>query len=226
MGPSTRLRGFTLLEAMIALVIVSLGMMAVNTQLNRYVVSAAFIEQKTLASWIASNKLTEMSVDPQWPALGTTEGDEEFAQRLWIWQAEVSETPLENLRRVDVTVSLAEDPTLEIHAMSAFLEPPPPPGFPAVTWLTVGNGAGYGSGAGARRRGTGAQDAMRVRKAIRISSPAVRVQAGWETAGEAQQRIHTGRVTRRDGRRRGHRRYGARRFVRGDSAADDCAGAR
>jgi general secretion pathway protein I len=146
MGHSKRLEGFTLLEAMIALVIVALGMMAVSTQLNRYVVSATYIEQKTLASWIASNVLTEMSVSPQWPGIGRTEGTEDFAQRQWEWQAEVSETPVENLRRVDVTVALADNPELEIHAMSAFLEPPPPQGFPAVNWLSVGPGAGFGSG--------------------------------------------------------------------------------
>ena len=63
-------RGFTLLEAMVALVIVALGMMAVNTQLNRYAVAAVYVEQKTLASWIASNKLTELSVGSTWPEVG------------------------------------------------------------------------------------------------------------------------------------------------------------
>ncbi len=144
-----KLAGFTLLEAMIALVIVALAMMAVNTQLNGYVVSTAFIEQKTLASWIAANILTDLSVAPQWPALGETEGEVEFAQRQWIWRAEVSETPVENLRRVDVTVFrvLADSPELQIHTLSGFLEPPPPRGFVPLSWLSVGMGGG-GAGAG------------------------------------------------------------------------------
>ena len=138
----TKLAGFTLLEAMIALAIVALGMMAVNTQLNRYVLSTAYIQQKTLASWIASNILTEFSVRPQWPSLGETEGEVEFAQRQWIWRAEVSATPIENLRRVDVAISLDADPEAQIHAMSAFLEPPPPRGFVPLNWLSVGTGFG------------------------------------------------------------------------------------
>ncbi len=43
-----RTRGFTLLEAMVALIIVALGMMAVNTQLNRYAAASFYVEQKTL----------------------------------------------------------------------------------------------------------------------------------------------------------------------------------
>ena len=144
---ATKVAGFTLLEAMIALAIVALGMMAVNTQLNRYVMSAVYIEQKTLASWIASNILTELSVAPQWPEVGDTTGDVEFAQRQWIWRAEVSATPIENLRRVDVAVFLDDDPEVQIHTMSGFLEPPPPRGFVPLNWLSVGMGFG-GMGAG------------------------------------------------------------------------------
>jgi len=132
--------GFTLLEAMIALAIVALGMMAVNTQLNRYVVGTAYMEKKSLASWIAANALTELSVSPQWPAIGDSDNEIEFALRQWIVHAEISETPIENLRRADVSVSLADDPGRQIHTMSAFIEPPPPPGFPPVTWLPVGPG--------------------------------------------------------------------------------------
>lgn len=150
----TRFAGFTLLEAMIALVIVALGMMAVNTQLNRYVVSVTFIEQKTLASWIASNILTDLSVAPQWPELGATEGEVTFAQRQWLWRAEVSATPVENLRRVDVAIFLvvADNPELRIHTMSGFLEPPPPRGFVPLSWLSSGMGFG---GMGAAAMGAG-----------------------------------------------------------------------
>ncbi len=144
---ATKVAGFTLLEAMIALAIVALGMMAVNTQLNRYVMSAIYIEQKTLASWIASNILTELSVAPQWPEVGDTTGDVEFAQRQWIWRAEVSATPIENLRRVDVAVFLDDDPEVQIHTMSGFIEPPPPRGFVPLNWLSVGMGIG-GMGVG------------------------------------------------------------------------------
>ena len=100
---SRRNTGFTLIEVLVALVIVSLGMMAVKTQVDRYVFTARYMEEKTLASWIASNQIAMLSIDPQWPAVGNTSGEdvEDFAGRDWIVEIEISETPVENLRRVD-----------------------------------------------------------------------------------------------------------------------------
>jgi len=89
--------GFTLLESMVALAIVALGMMAVHTQLNRFVVSAVVTEEKTLASWIASNKLTELSVATTWPEIGSSDDEVEFALRDWRLAIEISETQVEIL---------------------------------------------------------------------------------------------------------------------------------
>ena len=127
--------GFTLLETLVALAIVTLGMMAVHMQLNRFVIGAGYVEQKVLASWIASNRIAELSVAPQWPQLGETRDEVDYALRTWIRRAEISETPVENLRRVDVSVALAEDPERIIHTVSGLLEPPPPPGLPPPSWL-------------------------------------------------------------------------------------------
>ena len=134
--------GFTLLEVMVALAIVALGMMAVHTQLNRYAVGAAIIENKVLASWIASNRIAELSVAPQWPPLGQTRDEVDYAQRIWTWRTQVSETPVENLRRVDVSVALADQPEQVLHTVTGLLEPPPPPGIPPPIWQTGAYGTG------------------------------------------------------------------------------------
>jgi len=119
-----RSAGFTLLEVMVALIIVSLGMMAVSAQLGRFAVASFDMEQKTLASWIASNKITELSIAREWPELGTEQEELEFARRLWLLRVEVSETEVENLRRVDVFVMSADEPEQTVRRLTGFIEPP------------------------------------------------------------------------------------------------------
>ncbi len=133
-------RAFTLLEVMVALVIVALGMMAVNSQLNRFALTARYMEEKTLASWIGSNELEELSVDSVWPEVGDRDDELEFANRLWHLSITVSTTDVENLRRVDVDVSLSERPEVLIHRTSGLIEPPVPGGFVPVRWAAGGAG--------------------------------------------------------------------------------------
>jgi general secretion pathway protein I len=134
--------GFTLIEVMVALIIVSLGMMAVNTQLNRYAVTARIMEDKTLASWIGANKITELSIEPVWPEVGDSNEEVDFAGREWNLTIVVSPTDVDNLRRVDVDVSLADKPDVIVDRISGLIEPPVPAGFVPVRWMGPGQGAG------------------------------------------------------------------------------------
>ncbi len=135
-------RGFTLIEAMVALIIVSLGMLAVSAQLGNFAAATFLIEQKTLASWIATNKITELSIAPAWPELGTQEEQLQFARREWQLRTEVTETDVENLRRVDVYVMRVEEPEAVVHRATGLIEPPPPQqgSGPAGAYGLIGGG--------------------------------------------------------------------------------------
>jgi general secretion pathway protein I len=125
---------------MVALVIVALGMMAVHSSLNSFAVSSAYIEQKTLASWIATNKITELSVAPTWPEIGDYDEEVEFAGQEWRCGIVITATDVDNLRRVDVSVMLESDPDTVVHKVSGLLEPPAPPGFMPPQWSMPGLG--------------------------------------------------------------------------------------
>lgn len=144
-----RSAGFTLLEVLVALAVVVLGMMAVVKALGEYTDRTDRTRQKTLASWVATNKLTEMAISPTWPPLGDSEEDIEFARQQWRCEIKVSKTEVENLRRVDVSVRLVKDPQRVIHIVSALIEPPAPAGFLPPQWSSPPR-SGEGRGSGAR----------------------------------------------------------------------------
>ena len=137
---SVCVRGFTLLETMVALVVVALGMTAVYLQLNQFAANSIYLRDKTIASWIGSNTVTELSIQPNWPELGDEELEVEFASRLWHVRIEISETEVDNLRRADVEVALADDPERVIHSVAGLIEPPVPLNFPPVSWQTTNQG--------------------------------------------------------------------------------------
>ena len=150
----SRSQGFTLIEVLVALAVLALGMMAVVKALSEYSETAAYTQQKTLASWIATNKLTELSIAPAWPALGDSDEDVEFASQKWRCSITVSKTDVTNLRRVDVSVSLLDKPDRVIHKVSALIEPPAPPGFLSPQWSAPsGGGEGRGREGGGGERG-------------------------------------------------------------------------
>ncbi|HWN39433.1 MAG TPA: type II secretion system minor pseudopilin GspI [Gammaproteobacteria bacterium] len=145
----SRSSGFTLIEVLVALAVIALGLTAVIKALGDYTDATNYTRQKTLASWIATNKLTEISVAPAWPSIGDYDEDVEFARQQWRCAIEVSETPVTNLRRVDVSVSLVTKPDVVIHKVSALIEPPAPQGFLPPQWSAPPSG-GEGGGRGER----------------------------------------------------------------------------
>jgi general secretion pathway protein I len=99
--------GFTLLEVLAALVIISLGMLAVIEAIGQTASNSTRMRDRTLAHWIAMNRLTTARLEPRAPKIDKTSDDVEMAGRRWRWTMEVSETPVQSMRRIDVRVAEA-----------------------------------------------------------------------------------------------------------------------
>jgi|SRR5437868_6548976 len=109
-APPTRSteRGFTLIEVLAALVIVSLGMLGVIEAVSQTASNGSYLRDKTLAHWVAMNQLTKVRLAPQAPKTDETSDEVEMADRRWRWTMKVTQSPLDSVRRIDISVALAE----------------------------------------------------------------------------------------------------------------------
>ena len=86
-----RRAGFTLLEVLVALVIVALGMSALLETLNQSASNVAALREKTVAEWIAMNQIALARLALNAPTTGTTQGDvQSCANGNWHWQQQVN----------------------------------------------------------------------------------------------------------------------------------------
>jgi general secretion pathway protein I len=98
-------RGFTLIEVLIALFVIALGVGALLATLTSSADAAAHLREKSLAEWIALNRISEVRLANTRPGPGTTSGTVEFAGRTWRWQQTVNDPGIAGIRRLDVMVA-------------------------------------------------------------------------------------------------------------------------
>lgn len=99
-----RAQGFTLLEVLVAVSVVGIAMGALLAGFARYAEQAGYLRQRTLAIWVAHNRMNELMLEPGWPATGNKEDDMEMAGAEWRYRIEVSNTDDPALRRIDLRV--------------------------------------------------------------------------------------------------------------------------
>jgi general secretion pathway protein I len=103
-----RILGFTLLEVLAALVIVALGMLGVIEAVSQTASNSSYIRDKTLAHWVAMNQLTQARLSQSPPKIDKSSDEVEMADRRWRWTMEVTQTPVESVRRIDISVRLKD----------------------------------------------------------------------------------------------------------------------
>jgi general secretion pathway protein I len=95
-------RGFTLLEVLIALAIVAMSVGALLGTVTSSASNVIYLKDKTLAEWVALNRLTELRIDKNMPDLGRRKGNSVLGGMRWEWEEEVVELPVKGLLRIDV----------------------------------------------------------------------------------------------------------------------------
>ena len=97
--------GFTLLEVLVALVVLTLSIGAVVSQaaaLNR---NGSHLTNKTFALWVAQNRLAELRLGSTRLTVSDTRGETEFGARTWYWTQRISNVGSgTSLQRIDIAV--------------------------------------------------------------------------------------------------------------------------
>lgn len=104
-----RRTGFTLLEVLIALVVVALALLALTRTAGGQANAFGGLRERTLAGWVAANVLSETRLATPLPATGRRDGRVRFADRDWRWALEVKATENSQIRRLDVAVFANDD---------------------------------------------------------------------------------------------------------------------
>lgn len=98
-------RGFTLIEVLIALLVVALGIGALLTTISSSADTVGRLRDKSFAQWIALNQIALLRLSGEAPAVGISTGDMDFGGTHWKYQQEVTDPGIAGILRVDVRVA-------------------------------------------------------------------------------------------------------------------------
>ncbi|WP_423188105.1 type II secretion system minor pseudopilin GspI [Alishewanella sp. d11] len=116
--------GFTLLELLVALVIFATAGVAIMQASSNHLRTVWQLEELTFASYVANNQLQLALLDPSWPPRELQQGEVTMANRNWIWRLRANTVTDADLRELNVTVSLAEQPDVIIYQLKTYVGRP------------------------------------------------------------------------------------------------------
>ena len=121
---SQKSRGFTLIEVLVALAILAIALAAAARAANVVIDGAQETRLRTLATWIAQNRVAELAATKVFPATGTISGRGSMAGIDFEWQQITSETPNAAFRKVELKV-LRPAQAQSLVTLNAYLVRPP-----------------------------------------------------------------------------------------------------
>jgi general secretion pathway protein I len=116
---ASKSHGFTLVEVMVALLIVALALPALLMRIGGMATAAGHTRDVALAHWVAENKLQEIYLTQRLQGIvprGRQADDAQMAGETWDWQTETEETEMPGLLRLRVRVRMqgAEENLVEL----------------------------------------------------------------------------------------------------------------
>jgi general secretion pathway protein I len=117
-------RGFLLIEALLALVVLAIALTAIISASIDNTRNAYYLQNKTIAQWVAINTLNELRVGLiSKGSEDSTQGVETMLNRNWYWSATFSPTPNGTATEAIINVALTLNGSPVAHIVG-FLDTP------------------------------------------------------------------------------------------------------
>jgi general secretion pathway protein I len=149
-------RGFTLIEVLVALMVVAMGLAALMLTVSSTARTSGYLRDKTLAQWMALNRLSEVRLNLTKFGPNTDTGDIYFANRTWHYDTRYYDTSITTMKRIVVRVYAGDAKTKgsPVAESTGFLGSSlATPGSSNTDW-TIGTTAGSATSPGAVPPGT------------------------------------------------------------------------
>jgi general secretion pathway protein I len=96
--------GFTLVEVLVALMIVAMGLAALMIAVSGTARTSGYLRDKTLAQWIALNRISEVRLNITKFGQNADTGVLDFANRTWHYDTRYFDTSFPSMKRIVVRV--------------------------------------------------------------------------------------------------------------------------
>jgi len=117
-------KGFTLIEVLVALLVFSIIATVAAQMSSQYIATYERVRDKTLAGWVADNKVNELRLQETLPSVSVNSEDLDYGPFRWRVDTAVINSQDPSIRRVEVAVSKYRGDGSEpgqVHSLSAFI---------------------------------------------------------------------------------------------------------
>jgi general secretion pathway protein I len=116
-----RRSGFTLIEVLVALAIVSIALLSALRAAGQGTNNVGELRSRLLAGWVAENRLAEHRARADWLPLGIQRGTSREGGVDFAWREEVIATPNAAFRRIDVRVFATGEESHSLAHLAGFI---------------------------------------------------------------------------------------------------------
>ncbi len=115
------MKGFTLIEVLVALAILAITMAAVSRTAGSSINHVDAMRTRVTADWVAQNRLALHQARGDFLPTGIQTGEEAQAGQTYRWREEIIATPNPTMRRIIVNVYAPNDPQQSLRELTGYL---------------------------------------------------------------------------------------------------------